>query len=44
VRMCRDDFEMGYILMRNVASDLALKIRQTDLMVREQLLWVPRKP
>jgi CRP-like cAMP-binding protein len=44
VRMCRDDFEMGYILMRNVASDLALKIRQTDLMVREQLLWVPRTP
>ena len=44
VRMCRDDSEMGYILMRNVASDLALKIRQTDLMVREQLLWAPRTP
>ena len=44
VRMCRDDFELGYILMRNVASDLALKIRQTDLMVREQLLWAPRTP
>ena len=44
VRMCDNDFEMGYILMRNVASDLALKIRQTDLMVREQLLWTPRKP
>jgi hypothetical protein len=34
---------MGYILMRNVASDLSLKIRQTDLMVREQLLWSPRR-
>jgi CRP-like cAMP-binding protein len=41
-QMCRNDFEMGYILMRNVASDLALKIRQTDLIVREQLLWRPR--
>jgi CRP/FNR family cyclic AMP-dependent transcriptional regulator len=41
IRMCKDDFEMGYILMRNVASDLSFKIRQTDLMVREQLLWSP---
>jgi len=43
IRMCEDDFEMGYILMRNVASDLSFKIRQTDLMVREQLLWGPRE-
>lgn len=43
IQMCRNDFEMGYILMRNVASDLSLKIRQTDLMVREQLLWSPRR-
>ncbi len=41
VQMCEDDFEMGYILMRNVASDLSFKIRQTDLTVREQLLWCP---
>jgi hypothetical protein len=26
-------------VMRNMAGDLAFKIRQTDLMVREQLLW-----
>ncbi len=43
IQMCEDDFEMGYILMRNVASDLSFKIRQTDLMVREQLLWGPRE-
>lgn len=43
IQMCTDDFEMGYILMRNVATDLAFKIRQTDLMVREQLLWSPRE-
>ncbi len=42
-QMCKDDFELGYILMRNVASDLAFKIRQTDLMVREQLMWAPRE-
>lgn len=43
IKMCQDDFELGYTLMRNVASDLAFKIRQTDLMVREQLLWAPRE-
>jgi hypothetical protein len=25
--------------MRNIAADLAFKIRSTDLMVREQSLW-----
>jgi CRP/FNR family cyclic AMP-dependent transcriptional regulator len=43
LQLCRDDYEMGYTLMRNLASDLAFKIRQTDLMVREQLLWAPRE-
>ncbi len=43
IQMCQDDFHMGYILMRNVATDLAFKIRQTDMMVREQLLWAPRR-
>lgn len=41
IQMCEEDFEMGYILMRNVASDLSFKIRQTSLLVREQLLWRP---
>jgi CRP/FNR family cyclic AMP-dependent transcriptional regulator len=43
ITLCEEDFEMGYRLMRNVAGDLAFKIRQTDLMVREQLLWSPRQ-
>jgi CRP-like cAMP-binding protein len=43
IRLCERDFEMGYLLMRNMAGDLAFKIRQTDLMVREQLLWAPRE-
>ncbi len=39
LKLCEGDHELGYILMRNIASDLAFKIRNTDLMVREQLLW-----
>ena len=34
MELCREDFELGFILMRNLAADLALKIRQTDLRVR----------
>ena len=30
---------LGYHLMRNLAADLAMKIRNTDLQVREQLIW-----
>ncbi len=41
IELCHQDFEMGYLVMRNMAGDLAFKIRQTDLMVREQLLWTP---
>jgi hypothetical protein len=33
---------LGYRLMRNIAADLAFKIRGTDLAIREQLLWRPR--
>lgn len=31
--------QIGYRLMRNLASDLALKIRSTDLRIREELLY-----
>ena len=37
--LCKEDFELGYTVMRNIAGDLAFKLRQTDLMVREQILW-----
>jgi len=30
---------LGYRLMRNLAADLAMKIRNTDLQVRERLYW-----
>jgi len=41
ISLCDQDFQMGYVLMRNIAADLSFKIRSTDLMVREQLLWRP---
>lgn len=34
MEICREDYELGFVLMRNLAGDLAMKIRQTDLRVR----------
>ena len=42
VTLCDSYPDLGYRVMRNVAADLAFKIRGTDLLVREQLLWRPR--
>lgn len=41
--LCEQDSELGYRVMKNIAADLCLKIRQTDMMVREQLLWRARE-
>jgi CRP-like cAMP-binding protein len=41
IALCERDYQLGYKLMRNIAEDMAFKIRGTDLMVREQLLWQP---
>jgi CRP/FNR family cyclic AMP-dependent transcriptional regulator len=41
--LCDRDFQMGYVLMRNIAADLSFKIRSADLMIREQLLWRPSR-
>lgn len=38
VKLLESDYEMGYIVMRNFAADLALKIRQTNLQLRENLM------
>ncbi len=38
-KLCKEDFELGYKVMRNIAADLAFKLRQTDIMVREQVIW-----
>lgn len=42
VALCDAYPELGYRVMRNMAADLAFKIRGSDLAIREQLLWRPR--
>jgi CRP-like cAMP-binding protein len=41
--LCDQYPELGYRVMRNVAADLALKMRGADLTIREQLLWGGRR-
>ena len=38
LKLLSDDYQMGFVIMRNFAADLALKIRQTNLLVRESLM------
>ena len=40
--LCDQDPALGYRLMRNLAADLATKIRNTDLKIREELLYSRR--
>jgi CRP/FNR family transcriptional regulator, cyclic AMP receptor protein len=42
--LCDTYTQLGYRLMRNLAADLAMKIRNTDLQVREQLTWAHDQP
>jgi CRP-like cAMP-binding protein len=42
-KLCDTYPELGYRVMRNIASDLSFKIRGSDLAIREQLLWRPRQ-
>ncbi len=41
VMLCETYPQLGYRLMYNLAADLAMKIRSTDLRIREQLLYRP---
>ncbi len=43
LNLCDKFPELGYKVMRNVAADLALKMRGADLTIREQLLWGGRR-
>lgn len=44
VMMCETYPQLGYRLMYNLAADLAMKIRNTDLRIREQVLYTtPQK-
>lgn len=37
--LCDADPQFGYRLMRNIATALAYKIRNTDLILRQRILW-----
>jgi CRP/FNR family cyclic AMP-dependent transcriptional regulator len=41
IKLCEENTDLGYVLMRNIAADLAFKIRRTDLTAVERLLWEP---
>lgn len=43
IMLCESYPQLGYRLMNNLAADLAMKIRNTDLRIREQLLYNPKK-
>jgi len=43
VMLCETYPPLGYRLMYNLAADLAMKIRNTDLRIREQLLYKPQE-
>ncbi len=43
IGLCETYPQLGYRLMRNLAADLALKIRSTDLRIREELLYGDRR-
>lgn len=41
IMLCDTYPQLGYRLMYNLAADLATKIRNTDLRIREELLYKP---
>lgn len=43
IQLCDTYPDLGYRLMHNLAADLALKIRSTDLRIREELLYSQRQ-
>lgn len=43
MNLCDTYPQLGYRLMRNLAADLALKIRNTDMLIREELLYGNRR-
>lgn len=38
MKLMKEDLDIGFIVMQNLAADLCFKIRNTNLMVREALL------
>lgn len=43
--LCERDPQLGFRIMRNLASDVALKLRTTGYLIREEVLYgSPRQP
>ncbi len=42
LEICEADPRLGYRLMRNLAADLAFKIRNADLLLRDEILYRSR--
>ena len=43
VDLFKEDHEMGFIVMENLARELCLKVRQSNLNLRQALLYMPRQ-
>ncbi|MDK9700974.1 MAG: cyclic nucleotide-binding domain-containing protein [bacterium] len=39
IKLCETDFEFGYRLMHNLGAILASRIRDTTLLVRNNIIW-----
>lgn len=39
INLCKEDTELGYIVMRNIAILLSSRLRETTLLMRNTLLW-----
>ncbi len=39
IQACKNDSQLGFRLMYNLAADLALKIRGADLLIRQKILY-----
>jgi CRP-like cAMP-binding protein len=42
IELCDSDIELGYSLMKNIAADLALKMRSTGLTLRQYQLMLSK--
>ena len=43
IMLCETYPQLGYRLMYNLSADLSMKLRNTDLRIREQVLYTPPK-
>jgi hypothetical protein len=41
--LCESYSQLGYRLMHNLAADLAMKIRNTDLNIRKSMLYATQR-